>query len=191
MTEAITFSRQNDAGSRAFTTQYWKSLVLVVVLVLESKALYYSVWEAANKTREAGWSVDEETGIVSYLTWLHVKTDFNYTLYTVLSHENLLLQTVGYLFFQLLTMTGDYLSSFGCQLSLIWIRSFTHFFFLFFWFLLLFRFFVWILLAFTLSLYCFCFGFRFGFDFRLLFSMKGFNRTSFECTNTVIFRELL
>ena len=41
MTTATTFSRQNDAGSRASTTQYWENLVLVVVLVLESKALYY------------------------------------------------------------------------------------------------------------------------------------------------------
>ena len=28
---STTFSRQNDAGSRAHTTWYWKSLVLVVV----------------------------------------------------------------------------------------------------------------------------------------------------------------
>ena len=41
MTTAVTFSRQNDACSRASTTQYWENLVLVVVLVLESKALYY------------------------------------------------------------------------------------------------------------------------------------------------------
>ena len=39
MTMAITFSRQNDAGSLACTTQYWENLVLVVVLVSESKAL--------------------------------------------------------------------------------------------------------------------------------------------------------
>ena len=38
---ATTFSRQNDAGSRVNNTQYWENLVLVVVLVLESKALYY------------------------------------------------------------------------------------------------------------------------------------------------------
>ena len=95
MTKAIAFSRQNVAGSRARTTQYWENLVFVVVLVLESKALYDSVWVEANKTREAGWGVDEETGIVSYLTWLHGKTDFNYTLYTVLSHDNLLLQIIG------------------------------------------------------------------------------------------------
>ena len=38
MTKANTFSRQNDAGSRASTTQYWENLVLVVVLVSESKA---------------------------------------------------------------------------------------------------------------------------------------------------------
>ena len=38
MTTATTFSRQNDVGSRACTTQYWGNLVLVVVLVLESTA---------------------------------------------------------------------------------------------------------------------------------------------------------
>ena len=42
MTTAITFSRQNDAGSRESNTQYWKNLVLVVVLVLESKDLHYN-----------------------------------------------------------------------------------------------------------------------------------------------------
>ena len=31
---------RNDAGSRAHTTNNWENLVLVVVLVLESKALY-------------------------------------------------------------------------------------------------------------------------------------------------------
>ena len=40
MTTAITFSRQNDAGSRVINTQYWENLVLVVVLISESKALY-------------------------------------------------------------------------------------------------------------------------------------------------------
>ena len=40
---AITFSRQNDSGSRVSNTQYWENLVLVVVLVSESKALYFSV----------------------------------------------------------------------------------------------------------------------------------------------------
>ena len=38
MTTATTFSRQNNAGSRASTTYYWENLVLTVVLrVLESK----------------------------------------------------------------------------------------------------------------------------------------------------------
>ena len=41
VTTAITFSRQNDAGSHASTTYYWENLVLVVVLVLESKGLYW------------------------------------------------------------------------------------------------------------------------------------------------------
>ena len=40
MTTAITFSRQNDAGSRVIDTQCWENLVLEVVLVSESKALY-------------------------------------------------------------------------------------------------------------------------------------------------------
>ena len=39
MTTAIKFSRQNDAGSRARTTWYFGNFVVVVVLVLESKAL--------------------------------------------------------------------------------------------------------------------------------------------------------
>ena len=41
MPTAIRFSRQNDAGLRASNTQYWENLALVVVLVSESKALYY------------------------------------------------------------------------------------------------------------------------------------------------------
>ena len=41
MTTAITFSLQNGAGSRARTTQYWENFVLVVVIVVESKDLYY------------------------------------------------------------------------------------------------------------------------------------------------------
>ena len=39
MTTATTFSRQNEAGSRASTT--WKCLALVAVLVSESKAFYW------------------------------------------------------------------------------------------------------------------------------------------------------
>ena len=41
MTTAITFSRQNDAGSRARNTEYLENLAPIVVLVLESKALCY------------------------------------------------------------------------------------------------------------------------------------------------------
>ena len=40
LTMATTFSRQNDAGSRARTSWYWENLVLEVVLILESKAVY-------------------------------------------------------------------------------------------------------------------------------------------------------
>ena len=35
------FSRQNDAGLRALNVVLWENLVLVVVLVLESKGPYY------------------------------------------------------------------------------------------------------------------------------------------------------
>ena len=44
MTTAITFSRQNDTCSRPSNTQYWENLVLVVVLVLESKGLYFKAY---------------------------------------------------------------------------------------------------------------------------------------------------
>ena len=40
MTTAITFSRQNDAGSRVNNTQGWENLALVDVFVSESKTLY-------------------------------------------------------------------------------------------------------------------------------------------------------
>ena len=43
MTTVITFSRQNDVGSRVSNTQCWENLVLLVVLVSESKALW---WQA-------------------------------------------------------------------------------------------------------------------------------------------------
>ena len=43
MTTDVTFSRQNVAGSRASTTKHLENLVLVVVIVLESKALYYNI----------------------------------------------------------------------------------------------------------------------------------------------------
>ena len=43
MMTAVTFSRQNDAGSRVSNTQHWENLVQVVVLVSESKALYQDV----------------------------------------------------------------------------------------------------------------------------------------------------
>ena len=36
-------SRQNDSGSRVSTTHYWENLVLVVVLVSQSKAFYRQV----------------------------------------------------------------------------------------------------------------------------------------------------
>ena len=51
MTAATTFSRQIDAASRASTTYYWENLVLVVVLVLESRGLYY----INRKRLTSGW----------------------------------------------------------------------------------------------------------------------------------------
>ena len=39
MTTVSRFSRQNDVGLRALNVVLWENLVLVVVLVLESKAL--------------------------------------------------------------------------------------------------------------------------------------------------------
>ena len=41
MTTAIAFSRQNDAGAHVCTTKYWRNLILVVILVLESKVLLF------------------------------------------------------------------------------------------------------------------------------------------------------
>ena len=40
MTTAISFFCQNDNGSRMSNTQYWESLIFVVILISESKALY-------------------------------------------------------------------------------------------------------------------------------------------------------
>ena len=39
------FSRQNDVGLRVLNVALWENLLLVVVLVLESKALYYC-WQS-------------------------------------------------------------------------------------------------------------------------------------------------
>ena len=49
---AIAFSRQNDAGSFKHTTKYWENLLLVVVLVLGLKDLY---WEAIMLTFHRIW----------------------------------------------------------------------------------------------------------------------------------------
>ena len=42
MTTAVMFYRQNDAGSRVRNTQYRDNLVLVVVLVWESKGFFFN-----------------------------------------------------------------------------------------------------------------------------------------------------
>ena len=49
MTTAITFSRQNDAGSRVSKTQDWENLLLVIVVVSESKALQYLLTDDPTK----------------------------------------------------------------------------------------------------------------------------------------------
>ena len=45
MTMVSRFSRQNDVGLRTLNAVLWENLVLVVVLVLESKALNYTSTE--------------------------------------------------------------------------------------------------------------------------------------------------
>ena len=59
----MTFSRQNDAGSRARTTWYWKtqSVALVVVLALESKALYSLRTQPLLPTINFPWDIRTET----------------------------------------------------------------------------------------------------------------------------------
>ena len=42
MRTAVMFYRQNDAGSRVRNTQYRDNLVLVVVLVWESKGFFFN-----------------------------------------------------------------------------------------------------------------------------------------------------
>ena len=62
MTTATTFSRQNDIGSRMSNTQYWENLVLVVVLVSESKALYHRIRKpplSSVQTKRWRWHSDE------------------------------------------------------------------------------------------------------------------------------------
>ena len=49
MMVAITFSCQNDTGSRVSNTQYWGNIFLVVILILESKGLYYYTYGWSDK----------------------------------------------------------------------------------------------------------------------------------------------
>ena len=49
MTTVSRFPRQNDVGLRALNVVRWENLVLVVVLVLESKGLYYEAVEGVRK----------------------------------------------------------------------------------------------------------------------------------------------
>ena len=65
---AITFSRQNDAGSRASPIYCWENLVLVVVLVLESKDKIINHWFIIllyhYKSLCASWQVSLEGHLV-------------------------------------------------------------------------------------------------------------------------------
>ena len=63
MTTAITFSRQNDAGSRVSNTRYWEYHVLVGVLDLESKAL--SCYCKKQVYSNFPWSVLLSTGEIT------------------------------------------------------------------------------------------------------------------------------
>ena len=56
MTPANTFFRQNDAALRVHDTWYWENLVLVVILVLESKGLYYLCYKNLNSTGQIDFS---------------------------------------------------------------------------------------------------------------------------------------
>ena len=47
MTTVSRFSRQNDADLHALNIVLWENLVLLVVLVLESRALYYVEYRGA------------------------------------------------------------------------------------------------------------------------------------------------
>ena len=50
MTTVSRFSRKNDAGLRAPNVVLWEQLALVVVLVLESKALYQRPSDLSTRT---------------------------------------------------------------------------------------------------------------------------------------------
>ena len=63
---AIAFSRQNDATSRVYTTKHWENLGLVVVHVLESKAL--SIHEILMHLLLLDWK-DETIQAVLWYNW--------------------------------------------------------------------------------------------------------------------------
>ena len=68
MTTATTFSRQNNAGLRAGTTYCRENLVLVVVLVLQSKGLYCI----------CKWNMIVRVSVVLNRTVVHVDSDSQY-----------------------------------------------------------------------------------------------------------------
>ena len=61
------FSRQNDVGLRALNIAPWENLVLVVILVLESKALY---------KRPSDWSTRTTTS-TSFKFWPHAHRKYS------------------------------------------------------------------------------------------------------------------
>ena len=83
MTTATTFSRQNNAVSRASTTYCRENLVLVVVLVLESKGLYFI----------SRWNMIVRVSVVLNRTVVHVDSDSQY-LYSGVVFRTMLTQRV-------------------------------------------------------------------------------------------------
>ena len=57
MTTVLRFSRQNDVGLRALNVALWENLVLVVVLGLQSKALYWFGGDYLFTVKFAQWNL--------------------------------------------------------------------------------------------------------------------------------------
>ena len=76
MTTVSRFSRQNDAGLRTLNVVLWENLVLVVVLVLQSKGPYWlggaSSWKSLRGIKWKPLSFAR-----SRMTWLRLKVQCN------------------------------------------------------------------------------------------------------------------
>ena len=57
MTTVLRSPRQNDVGLQVLKVVLWENLVLVVVLVLESKALYWSLSYCDIHIQDSAWSL--------------------------------------------------------------------------------------------------------------------------------------